>query len=58
MNWLVWLMIAACVAVFAAVTGAKPKDTRRVAGTHLMSVARVILILIVAILVWWAVKGT
>ncbi|HXD75656.1 MAG TPA: hypothetical protein VN628_18045 [Vicinamibacterales bacterium] len=58
MNWLVWLMVAACIAVFAALTGIKPTKTRPVAGTHLMSVARVVLILIVAILVWWAVKGT
>ena len=58
MNWLVWLMVAAFIAVFAALTGIKPTKTRPVAGTHLMSVARVVLILIVAILVWWAVKGT
>ena len=58
MTWLLWLMIAACIAAFAAVTGIKPRETRPVAGTHLMSVARVILILIVAVLVWYAVKGT
>jgi hypothetical protein len=58
MSWLLWLMIAACIAVFAAVTGIKPGKTRPVAGTHLMSVARVVLVLIVAILVWFAVKGT
>jgi hypothetical protein len=58
MTWLYWLMVAACIAVFAAVTGIKPRETRPVAGTHLMSVARVVLILIVAILVWFAVKGT
>ncbi len=58
MNWLAWLMVAACIAVFAGITGIKPSKTRPVAGTHLMSVARVVLILIVAILVWWAVKGT
>jgi len=51
-------MIAACVAAFAAITGIKPRDTRPVAGTHLMSVARVILIFIVVILLWFAVKGT
>ncbi len=58
MSWLLWLMIAVCIAAFAAVTGIKPRETRPVAGTHLMSVARVILILIVAVLVWYAVKGT
>jgi hypothetical protein len=57
-TWLLWLMIAACIAAFAAVTGIKPRETRPVAGTHLMSVARVILILIVAILLWYAVRGT
>ena len=58
MTWLQWLLIAACIAAFAAITGIKPDNTRPVAGTHLMSVARVILILIVAILVWFAVKST
>lgn len=57
MNWLFWLMIAACIAVFAAVTGIEPSETRPVARTHLMSVARIVLILIVAVLVWYAVKG-
>ena len=58
MTWLYWLMVAACIAVFAAVTGVKPDKTRPVAGTHLMSVARVVLILIVVILVWFAIKST
>ena len=58
MTWLYWLMVAACIAVFAAVTGIKPSKTRPVAGTHLMSVARVVLILIVVILVWFAMKST
>ena len=57
-TWLLVLMIVAVVAMFAAVTGAKPSKTRPVAGTHLMSVARVVLILIVAILVWFALKTT
>jgi hypothetical protein len=57
MTWLVWLLIAACVAAFAAVTGIKPARTKPVAGTHLMGVARVVLLFIVAILVWYAMKG-
>ena len=58
MTWLYWLMVAACIAAFAAITGIKPRETRPVAGTHLMSVARVVLILIVGIIIWFAVKGT
>ena len=57
-TWLLWLMIAAVIAAVAAATGIKPRETRPVAGTHLMSVARVVLIFIVAILLWFAVKGT
>jgi len=57
MTWLLWLLIAACVAAFAAVTGIKPKHTKPIAGTHLMGVARVVLFCIVAILLWYAFKG-
>lgn len=56
MTWLLWLMIAVCVAAFAGLTGIKPKDTRPVAGTHLMSVARFILFVIVMILAWYALR--
>ena len=56
-TWLLWLMVAAVIAAFSAVTGIKPDKTRPVAGTHLMSVARVVLILIAAIIVWFAMKG-
>ena len=58
MTWLLWLMIAACVAAFAAVTGIKPRDTRPVAATHLMGMARAVLFVIAAILIWFVVKGT
>jgi hypothetical protein len=58
MSWLMWLMIAACLAVVAATTGLAPKHTRPAADTHLMTVARVVLLLMVAILVWWAITRT
>lgn len=54
MSWLIWLLIAACLAALAAMTGVTPKNARPVAGTHLMTVARVVLLVIGAILVWYA----
>lgn len=50
MNWLVWLGLAVVVAAIAAVTRMKPKDTRPVAHTRMMTVARFALFAIVAIL--------
>ena len=44
MTWLTWLIIALLVATFAALTGIKPKDSRPVAHTRLMGVARAVLV--------------
>jgi len=52
MTWLVWLMVVVLVAAFAAVTGIKPKGSRPVAHTHLMSVARIVLVVAVLIVAY------
>lgn len=57
MTWLSWLAIAVVIAAIAAVTGIKPGGTRHVAGTKLMGVARVALIVIVIIVAYLAVRG-
>jgi hypothetical protein len=49
MTWLFWLAAAVLVTAIAAVTGAKPKGTRHVAHTGLMDVARVVLLVMLAI---------
>ena len=49
MSWLGWLGIAVLIAAIAAVTGIKPGGTRHVAGTRLMAVGRVALLIIVFI---------
>jgi hypothetical protein len=41
MNWIVILWIAAAVTALIALTGIKPKGTRHVAHTHLITAARV-----------------
>lgn len=52
MTWLTWLALALIVAVFAGVTGIKPRGTRHVARTQLMGAARVVLALVaIALLV-------
>ena len=58
MNWLTLLGIAVVLAVFAAVTGIKPKKTRHVAHTRLMGVARIVLGVIVVVLLYaaWAAR--
>ena len=57
MTWLVWLTVAVILAAVVAVTGAQPKGTRPVAGTHLMTVARVVLLLFIAICAYFAFRA-
>lgn len=52
MTWLTWLLLAMIVAAVAAVTGIKAKGTRHVAGTRLMGVGRIVLLIIVVIIVY------
>jgi hypothetical protein len=57
MTWLTWLILAAVVTAIAAVTGIKPKGTRHVARTSLMSVARIVLLFIIGIFVYLAYQA-
>lgn len=57
MNWLVWIGLAVVVAAVAAVTGMKPRGSRPVAGTRLMGVGRIVLLVIVVIFVVLAYRA-
>ncbi len=57
MTWLTWLTVAVVITALAAITGLKPKGTRHVAGTHLMSVARVVLAIFVLICAYLAFRA-
>jgi hypothetical protein len=57
MTWLGWLGLAVIITAVAAVTGFKPKGTRHVARTGLMGVARIVLLIIVAICVYLAFRA-
>jgi hypothetical protein len=57
MTWLAWLGLAVVLGVLAAVTGIKPKGTRPVAGTRLMGVARFVLLIVIAILLYLAYRA-
>jgi len=50
-------MIALLVATFAALTGIKPKDSRPVAHTRLMGVARLVLVVTVLIVIYMAFRA-
>lgn len=52
MTWLAWLILVVLIVAVAAVTGIKARGTRHVAGTRLMGVARIALIVIAAILAY------
>ena len=57
MNWLGWLGLAVIVTAVVAVTGIQPKDTRPVAHTLLMGMARLALLGLVVILVYVALRA-
>ena len=57
MTWLGWLGLAVIITAVAAVTGFKPKGTRHVARTRLMGVARIALLIIVAICAYLAFRA-
>ena len=57
MTWLAWLGLAVIITAVAAVTGFKPKGTRHVARTRLMGVARIALLIIVAICAYLAFRA-
>ena len=57
MTWLTWLLIALLVSTFAALTGIKPKGSRPVAHTRLMGVARFVLVVILLIIAYMALKA-
>ena len=57
MNWLVWLGVAVVIAVIAAVTGIKPKETRQVSRTRMMGMGRLALFVIAIILIYIAFRA-
>ncbi len=57
MSWLFWLGLAVVIGTVAAVTGIKPRATRPVARTRLMSVGRFALLILIAILLFLAYRA-
>lgn len=57
MTWYTWLIGAALLTAFVAVTGLAPRGGRPVARTGLMSVARFVLLVVIAICVYFAYRA-
>jgi uncharacterized membrane protein YecN with MAPEG domain len=57
MTWIFWLGLAVAIGIVAAVTGMKPSGTRPVARTHLMGVARFVLVVMVLLFLYLAYRG-
>ncbi len=57
MTWLTWLTLALIVAVIAAISGLKPKGTRPVAHTQLMGVARIVLVVVILAVAYFAFRA-
>ena len=56
MTWLTVLLVVALVTAAAAVTGVKPTGTKHVARTGLMTMARIALLAIIAIVLYVAFR--
>jgi hypothetical protein len=56
-TWIFWLGLAVAIGVIAAVTGVKAKGTRPVARTHLMGVARFVLVVLLLVFLYMAYRG-
>jgi len=52
MTWLTFLAIAGVIALVAALSGLQPRGGRNVAGTRLMAVGRVVLVIGILIAGW------
>ena len=57
MGWLVWLGLAVFVTMLAALTGIKPRQTRPVASSRMMGVARAILVILLVIFAFMAYRA-
>ena len=52
MTWLALLGVAVVIVAIAAVTGAKPKGTRHVAGSRMMGMGRIALVVMLIIIAY------
>jgi hypothetical protein len=57
MNWLILLSLAVIIAAVAAITGIKPKETRPVAHSRMMGMARFVLVVLAVILAYAAFRA-
>ena len=57
MTWLTALIGVALATAVVAITGLKPRGTRKVAGTQLMVVARVVLVLAILAVLYFVWKA-
>ena len=57
MSWLFWLGLAVVIGIIAAVTGMKPKGTKPVARTRVMGVARFVLLILIAFVLFLAYRA-
>ena len=57
MTWLAWLIVAMLLAAAAAVSGLQPKGARPVGRTGLMTVARIVLLVMAALVAYFAYRG-
>jgi len=53
MSWMGILGIVVVLVALASVLGLRPRGGRPASGTHLMTVARVVLVLVGIVLLYW-----
>ncbi|HEY6064772.1 MAG TPA: hypothetical protein VIY96_01360 [Thermoanaerobaculia bacterium] len=57
MSWIFWLGVAVVIGALAALTGLKPRGSKPVSNTRLMGVARIVLVVMVLVFLYFAWRG-
>ncbi len=57
MSWVFFLTVAVVVGALFAVLGIKPRGARPVATSRMMAVARIVLVIVIALLLYMFLRG-
>jgi hypothetical protein len=57
MSWFFWLAVAVILTAVVAIFGKQPKGTRSIGHTRMMHGARIVLVLMIAIVVYAAFRA-
>ena len=57
MSWAFWLTLAVIVGVLFTIFGVKPRGARPAAESRMMNIARIVLVIVIALLFFLFLRG-